>query len=111
MPALSFETRLDDWLRLRRMTVQTFAAIVKMDGAGDGAGQARLFMALRGEKALPNEVAERLWKLWQEIEALCQRAEPLWLDLSDGLQIYEWLKASREGSVYFIAVNLLPDQQ
>jgi hypothetical protein len=101
----SIDYKLNEGLQLRGMPVEEFAAIAAKERIRF-ASKSRLFESFRNGKSLPNETAEPLWKLWQEIEALCQRAGRFRLDLSDGLQVYEWLKASREGSVYFIAVDL-----
>jgi hypothetical protein len=105
MPTLDFKNRLNDFLHLRQMSVQTFAEIAKLEGIS-GASQAILFKVLRSaNSSLPNDVVEQLEPLRTELETMCKEFEPFVLSLKDSGQVYSWLKAKRAGEVYAVVID------
>jgi hypothetical protein len=104
MPAqFSSDAQLLEGLGLRDMPVDQFALVAAANGIR-GASKTVLNESFRGVRALKNDVAEKLWALWSEIEAMCQEFAPFALDLTDGERVHEWLKARRAGSVYSVVV-------
>jgi hypothetical protein len=102
----TIDDKLNEGLQLRNMSVETFAALAVIYNIPK-ASKAKLYEAFRGGKALDNETAVSLWKLWEEVEAMCFEALPWPVDLSNAkrvdtsLQIYRGiavLKGSKENS-------------
>ena len=107
MPAkLSIDAKLLARLELRGMPVSEFAKIAALEHIR-GASKTVLNESFRDVRPLKNDVAERCWDLWLEIEAMCQKAEPLKLDLFDGGQVHEWLKALRREEIFLLVLNTL----
>jgi hypothetical protein len=104
----SIDYRLNEGLQLRQMPVQEFAICAAKENIGK-ASKSKLFEAFRGVKSLENQTAVRLWELWLEIDALCQRFQPFVLDLSDGARVHDWLVARRSGTIYSAIVADLPE--
>ena len=102
----SIDYKLNDGLQRRKMQVEEFAHAAALENISK-ASKSKLFEAFRGVKSLENQTAVRLWNLWLEIEALCQRAEPFQLDLSDGAKVHEWLMSQRAEELYLVVVNCL----
>ena|ERR1700674_22153 len=102
LTALSIENKLKQWLTMRGMSTDAFAALVKMDGVL-GCSETRLRQAFSG-RCLEGPLAARLWELRNEIEDLCRAFEPFALDLSDGARVFDWLKARRTKSVYSVVL-------
>ena len=105
MPAThSIDQKLLDGLTLRGMPVDQFAKVAGLDGIR-GASKTVLNESFRDVRALRNDVAERCWALWQEIEEMCKSFEPFALSLKDGEQVHGWLVARRKGEVFAIVVD------
>jgi hypothetical protein len=89
----TIDDKLNEGLQLRGMSVEQFAALAAIYNIPK-ASKAKLYESFRGGKALDNETAVSLWKLWEEIEAMCYEALPWPVDLSNAkrvdtcLQIY-----------------------
>ncbi len=100
MPAsLSIESRLQEGLRERGMSTTEFAKVAELENIRF-ASRAQLDRAFRDPtKPLRGDVAERLWKLWYQIENLqfwCYVVGlPFKIDLSDGAKVFEWLQVLR----------------
>jgi hypothetical protein len=106
MPAaLSFESRLFQWLELRQMPTAVFAEVAKLDGI-EHAGQARLFQAFTGKRDFPIETAIKLEALKNELETLAKSFEPFILDLRNPKAVFDWLCARRNDEVYSVVVKL-----
>ena len=80
--AHSIDQKLNDGLQLRGMSVETFAKLAVLFDIPK-ASKAKLYEAFRGGKALDNETALRLWKLWERIEDLIERAQPFSLSFEN----------------------------
>jgi hypothetical protein len=104
----SIDFRLDKGLSSRQMPVAEFAICAAKENISKSS-KSKLFEAFRGVKALENQTAVRLWELWLEIDALCQRFQPFVLDLSDGERVHDWLVARRSGTIYSAVVADLPE--
>ena len=100
----SIDGRLLEGFELRGMPVAEFSKSADAEGIR-GASKTVLNEAFRDVRPLKNEVAERLWELWKEIDEMAKSFEPFSLDLSDGLRVHDWLKARREGTVYSVVVR------
>jgi len=94
----SIDAKLLAGLELRGMPVSEFSKVAALDGIR-GASKTKLNEAFRDADPLENEVAFNCWKLWEEIETLCQNFEPFVLSLRDGEQVHQWLKAVRNNEV------------
>jgi|SRR5712671_803251 len=85
-------------LELRGMSVEQFAALAALAGIRF-CSKARLNESFREKNAKPlrPDVAAEIWRLWQEVEAMCYEALPWPVDLSNAkrvdtsLQIYRGL--------------------
>ncbi len=104
MSTLSIDRRLDGALLEHGMPVAEFAICAKKCGI-EKASKSRLFQAFREELALENDVALKLWSLWQEIEEMAKSFEPFKLDLSCGSLVCDWLQARRAGEVYAVVIS------
>jgi hypothetical protein len=102
----SIDGRLMTALDAHGMPVAEFAKTAALEGVR-GASKTVLNESFRDVRPLKNEVAERCWALWGEIAAMCQKAEPLRLDLSDGLKVHEWLKAFRDEHIFVLVISEL----
>lgn len=98
MPNLDYQKLLAG-LELRRMPVEEFARVLRLDGIRF-ASRARLNIAFRDPKQpLRDDVARQVQKVWDEIEEMVFDFLPFPLDLSNGarahasLEIYRGLKA------------------
>ncbi len=112
MPAkFSLDQKLLDGLTLRGMPVDQFARVAGLEGIR-GASKTVLNESFRDVRALKNDVAEKCWRLWEEIEAMCREFEPFALSLKDGEQVHGWLVARRAGKVFAIVVDgVVPEEK
>ena len=102
----SIDAKLLAGLELRGMPVSEFAKVAGLENIR-GASKTVLNESFRDVRPLKNDVAERCWTLWLEIEAMCQKAEPLKLDLFDGAKVHEWLKAFRREEIFMLVIDTL----
>ena len=101
---LTIDHQLDRALQDYAMPVESFAALASLEGIR-GASRARLHESFRSGRSLRNDVALRLLSLWQEVQTLCERAQPLKLDLRDAQLVYRWLTAVRAEKFYIVVIG------
>jgi hypothetical protein len=78
----TIDQQLNSGLQLRGMSVEVFAKLAVLFDIPK-ASKAKLYEAFRGGKALDNETALRLWKLWVRVEDLVERAAPFKISLEN----------------------------
>jgi hypothetical protein len=90
-------------IELHGMPVSELAVCAGRAGIRN-ASKTKLNECFRGAASMPNDTAEQLWSLWQEIEQLMVALHdvhsvvtPLALDLRDGSRVFEWIVAQRKG--------------
>ena len=103
---LSIEAQLKQWLRQRGMSTDAFASLARLEGI-PGCSETRFRQAFGG-RCFDAPLSLRLWDLLNEIEALCQKVEPLVLDLSDATVVHKLLKQRRNEELLVIVMG--PDQ-
>jgi hypothetical protein len=107
----SIDGKLLAGLELRGMPVSEFAKIGALENLR-GASKTVLNESFRDVRPLKNNVAERCWALWQEIEEMCQSFHPFQLSLKDGEQVHGWLVARRKGEIFHIVVDgVMPESK
>lgn len=95
----SIEAKLKQRLDLRGMSTEQFAEVAKLEGIANSSRR-HLDRVFRDERTMGGDVAEKLWSLWTEIEALqfwtYAAGLPFRVDLSDGVRVHEWLQTIRK---------------
>ncbi|MGB7729580.1 MAG: hypothetical protein WBL50_16235 [Candidatus Acidiferrum sp.] len=84
--SLSIDHRLNEGLAARGMSVEVFAKLAAINNIPK-ASKAKLYESFRGGKALDNETALKLWKLWERVERLCEELAPVRIALDDANHI------------------------
>jgi hypothetical protein len=92
----TIDEKLNEGLQLCGMSVEQFAALAALYQIPK-ASKAKLYESFRGGKALGNETALRLWKLWERIEDLCERAKPFPIALTDASHVKLLLDVLADG--------------
>jgi hypothetical protein len=100
---LSNTGKLLTWLGARDMPVMALAEVAKLNGIRF-ASTTKLNEAFRDVAPLNADTSEKLLALVEEIETLCQRAQPLRLDLSDGAAVYSWLTQFRQERMFVMVL-------
>jgi hypothetical protein len=92
----TIDDKLNEGLQLHEMSVETFAALAALYNIPK-ASKAKLYESFRGGKALDNETALKLWKLWERIEDLVRRAKPFPIALTDAAHVKVLLDVLADG--------------
>jgi hypothetical protein len=100
---LSHAGRLLAGLERRGMPVAEFALAARLEGI-PAASKTKLNEYFR-DIPMPNNIGERCLALWADIERLCVQMEPLELNLSDGLRVYQWVRDFREEKLKIAFAN------
>lgn len=94
----SIEAKLQQGLAARGMSVEEFSKVAKLEGIANSSRR-HLDRVFRDERTMSGDIAEKLWSLWTEIEALqfwvYASGLPFRVDFSDGARVYEWIQAVR----------------
>ena len=78
----TIDFKLNDGLQLHGMSVEHFAALAVLYRIPK-ASKAKLYESFRGGKALDNETALKLWKIWEQVERLVERMRPVHVAFND----------------------------
>lgn len=101
------DDKLNTALQVNDMSVETFAALALSIGI-PRASKAKLYEAFRGGKALDAETAAKLWKLWERVQGLIDRAAPFPVALNNVVLIKNLLDAIGDGVDLSVKASLLP---
>lgn len=95
--------RLLAGLEQRGMPVSEFAIAARLEGI-PAASKTKLNEYFR-DVPMPISVGERCLALWSDIERLCVAMEPLALNLSDGVRVYQWVRDFRQEQLKIAFAN------
>src|SRR5579859_3019099 len=107
---VTVDDKLNDGLQLHGMSVETFAKLADLFSIPK-ASKAKLYESFRGGKALDTQTAVKLWKVWEKVADLVQRAKPFPIALDDANHIKLLLDVVDDGVdiAVGIAVNAEKD--
>jgi len=101
------DTKLNEGLELHKMPVEQFAALAALYNIPK-ASKGKLYESFRGGKPLDSATATKLWKLWERVLDLIERAKPFPLALNDAESIKLLLDILGEGVDLEVAINVEP---
>jgi len=102
--AYGIDEKLNDGLQLHGVSVEQFAKLATLFGIPK-TSRAKLYEAFRGVRALDNETALKLWKLWERVLDIVERAQPFKLDLDDAERVKMILDLDAMGVHIFAATS------
>lgn len=96
-------------LTAHKMPVAEFATVAGREGIR-ATSKSSMNGYFSDTAAMPRDVEAACLRVWREIEALCEEAKPLVLDLRDGQQVHAWVKARRQDELR-VLIGKFPREQ